>query len=409
MPPRKKEKEELPESAYTRQMAKRSLYSLGNAFKLADDYSDMDVEFIRTGFPSFDLAINKDGGGLPRGRHVEIFAKKESSGKTSLALAFAKTFQDKGMSTTLIDIEKTVTGKYLKMHGIQTRPEEDVTKIPLGIKRSEINPDSDDNMDLYLEDILDTVTNASKIEDLIIIDSVDALVTEEEAQKTADKNARVGGISMKLSQFFRKNTNTHACCLWINQTRQSPGAYSPQGGVTYVTSGGRALPFYASIRLELSVIEKLKEGENDPYGFICKVLVVKNKLGAPWRTCNLYYINGEGFSKAYDYFSLAVKMGIVFKGGAGWYTFYKKTLKDGLKKEELAHPDNVYLKMQGELKTYQAIRDNPELYKALVSKVNGEDIEIEEASPELQFDDTAGFTPEPTDPAELPEIEFPNS
>jgi recombination protein RecA len=388
MAPKKKDKNQIADSAYSKFQAKKVALGLGSALKLADDYSDINVEFVKTGFPSFDLAINKDEGGLPRARHIEIFAKKESSGKTSLALAFAKSFQDMGLSVGIIDIEKTITEKYLKMHGIQTKEEENLSKLPIDLMRSQIDPDSDEKFDLFLEDILDTVTNASKIYDLLIVDSVDALVTEEEANKSADKNARVGGISMKLSQFFRKNTNTHACVLWINQTRQSPGAYSPQGGITYVTSGGRALPFYSSVRLELTVVEKLRENaESDPYGFVTKILVVKNKVGPPLRIATLYYLNGEGFSKSYDYFTLAVKMGVIFKAGA-WFKFYKKTLKDGISKEELELPENIYLKSQGELKTYQTIRDNPELMKALIAKVSGEDTEVELA-PEGTVEDTA--------------------
>jgi recombination protein RecA len=389
----KKVVDAAPESAYTKFQTKLAKYSLGNALKLADDYSDIDVNFIPTGFPSLNLAINPDGGGMPQARHIEIFAKKESSGKTSLALAIAKDFQDKGLSVGIVDIEKTITGKYLKLHNIQTRPEEDLTKIPVTIMRSEINPDTDEKLDIYLEDILDTITNASNVYDLLIVDSVDALVAEEEAQKSADKNARVGGISMKLSQFFRKNTNTHACILWINQTRQSPGTYSP-AGVVYVTSGGRALPFYASVRLELTVVEKLRENQDsDPYGFVTKILVIKNKVGPPLRVATLYYINGEGFSKAYDYFTLAIKKGIIFKGGAGWYTFFKE--RDGLTKEQLMLPTNAIIKVQGELNMYKAIRDNPELYKLLVSKVSGEEIELEQADDDIQVDNAEDFLQEP--------------
>jgi recombination protein RecA len=393
----------VKETAYDKFKVKMAQHSLGGALKLADEYDDLEVEFVKTGYPSFNLAINKNGGGLPRRRHVEIFSKKESAGKTSIALGFAKDFQDAGLSVGVIDIEKTITGQYLKLHKLQTTPGEDLTKIPITIMRSEIDPDTDEKFDLYLENVLDTITEASKIYDLLIIDSVDALVTEEEAQKSADKNARVGGISMKLSQFFRKNTNTHACIIWINQTRQSPGAYSPQGGVTYVTSGGRALPFYASVRLELTVVEKLKEGDNDPYGFQTKVLVVKNKVGDNWRVASLNYINGEGFSKAYDYFSLAIKTGIILKNGA-WFYFIKNKPAAGLNKEDTkkwwADSDNTYYKGQGELNTYKAIKDDPELFKILLSKVSGDEIVVEEADAEVQIDDTAGYTEDNLDAAE---------
>lgn len=356
--------------------------SLSTAFKLADEYEDIDVKTISTGFPSLDKALCSYLPGLPRARHVEIFAKKESSGKTSITLAIIKEWQDQGLKVGIIDIEKTITGRYLNVHGILTKYDPERPNIhPVRIMRSTIEPDSDEKLNIYLEDVLNTVEIGSAIFDILVVDSVDALVTEEEAQKGAEDRAKVGGISMKLSQFFRKNTNTKATVLWINQTRQSPGAYNPTGGITYVTSGGRALPFYSSIRLELSVIEKLKEGDNEPYGFKVRIVIVKNKISSPWRVVDLNYINGEGFSKTYDYFLQAVKMGFIIKGGAGWYTFIKNKIgENGITKETLLVGDNVIFKRQGELNMYNEIKNIPDILAKLKAKVNGEEIELEEAT-----------------------------
>jgi hypothetical protein len=197
--------------------------------------------------------------------------------------------------------------------------------------------------------------------DLLIVDSVDALVSETDAAKDTADNTKVGGISKFLRNWFRKNTTRRAHVMWLNHANQNIGGQV----VTYSTSGGKSVPRYSSLRFELTVTDKLSEGDKDPYGFITKVQLVKNRLGANWRHTDLYYIFGEGFSKEYDWFKLAFTKGILQKFG-GWYYF----LGEGKNLDE--RKKNCVWKCQGELNSYKDLKGpNIEIFNRVKSLIKG--------------------------------------
>ena len=354
---------------------------LGSALKLADDV-DNDVKVLTTGFPGLDHAIDDKGvnSGFPIARHVEIYSKKEHSGKTTLALAIGVTWQLQGKRVIIIDIEGSVTKSYLKTLGyiVDKAEAEGRGLYAVRLLQVTVKPEEFETDMLYAEHVLDIVGKASNVFDYVVVDSVDALVSETESVKSAEENEKVGGIAKKMRGFFRKNTSRRATTLWLNHANQNIGGTM----ISYSTSGGKSVPRYSSLRLELSVMEKLKENKDaSPYGFITRVLVVKNRLGANWRYVDLYYIWGEGFSKLYDYFMQAVKLGILFKAGAYYYI-----LGEGKNVEE--RKKKCIWKCQGELNTYRALTgkdpdrtedqklSDAEAWKHVLSMIDGESVDV---------------------------------
>ena len=351
---------------------------LGDALVLAEKLVGMDVECMTTGFPELDLAISEQlvaegNGGLPRGRHSEVFSRKESSGKTSLLLKIAAVLQSLGFRVGIADIEQTITTAYMTLNGIKTKASECGDNLyPVRLLRSQFDFNDDDTPeknDLYCDDVLGIIKKAMNVFDFLIVDSVDAMASKDDALKESEDNRQVGGISKKLSAFFRENRNFRSHVAWINQTRQAVGAYSPSGSVTYVTTGGRALPFYATLRFELADIATLKDGKDDDqgYGFIMRVKIIKNKIGNKGRYVDLYYINGEGVSVPYSYFNQAVKVGAIWTSGAWHYFGSKKGDKDG-----------ATYRAQGQLNMYRKMKAEPEFYAQVKTIIDGEDVELNE-------------------------------
>jgi recombination protein RecA len=378
------EVEELPKTK--NDLFEKELEGLGlaDALQLAENLIGMDVECMTTGFPDLDAAINEQlaaqgKSGMPRARHVEVFSKKESSGKTSLLLKIAAVLQSLGFRVGIADIEQTITTAYMTLNGLKTTAAECGDNLyPVRLLRSHFsfNDDEPEKIDLYCDDVLGIVKKAMNVFDFLIIDSIDALASKDDALKEVEDNRQVGGISKKLSAFFRENKNYRACCAWCNQTRMAVGAYNPSGGTTYVTSGGKALPFYATMRWELSDIKTLKEGGDDgkPYGFICRVKIIKNKIGDKGRFVDLYYINGEGMSTTYSYFNQAIALGILSVQKGGWHYI----LGEGKNIEE--KKKNASFKGQGELATYRLLTGDSAYGQAawqyIVNLIDGEDVEV---------------------------------
>ena len=158
--------------------------------------------------------------------------------------------------------------------------------------------------------------------------------------------------------------------MWINHLGQN---LMSGGQPSYYSSGGKSVPRYSSLCFELSMIEKLREGEGkDPYGFVTRVQLTKNRLGPNWRYVDLYYIFGEGFSKDYDYFTLALKQGLIRKNG-GW--FYIPG--EGSNEEE--RKKSAPWKLQGELKSYKDLSKNPnvaEIWKNIKAEIDGIEPEV---------------------------------
>ena len=288
MPPRKKKEEKEPVGINDAFEAQLATLGLGDALKLADEY-DNDVVCVTTGFPGLDHAIDDRGinCGLPKCRHSEIYSKKEHAGKTSLALAIGVTWQLLGLRVGILDIEGSMTAAYLKQLGFITDKAEAEAKGLYAVRLVQVKVKAEDceTEMVYVEAVLDLIAKAANVFDLLIVDSVDALVSEADAAKTTSDNDLGGGISKKMRGFFRKNTTRRSHVCWLNHANKSIGGTM----VSYSTSGGKSVPRYSSLRFELEVIGKLADGDKDPYGFITRVKlgegknVDERKKSAPWK------------------------------------------------------------------------------------------------------------------------------
>lgn len=309
----------------------------GDMLELVENITDMSVSCASTGFPQLDTILHSDLRGLPLGRDIEIMSKNPECGKTSLALQILQAWQAAGKRTLFFDIERTVTPEYLQQLGILLTTDD--ANIPaLRVSRPKDL--------LSAEEILDAIGSSSHIFDLIVIDSLGAMDIKANLEKNSDEPNKIGAMALLMSNFLKKNVNKRATIIWINQMRQVVGGYNPTGNIRYSSMCGRALMFYASMRIELSVIEKLTDADKEVYGYRVKAYTEKNKLSPQYRSCELTYMMGEGFSNAYDYLNLALKLGIVEKSGS-WFN-----LPSGER-------------FQGELTCYEAIRDNKSLLNDL--------------------------------------------
>jgi recombination protein RecA len=381
-PKKKGKKEEEVELTINGQLdqklasVKASGIALDSLFQYADEYTDLDVECISTGFPSLDVALHPKLLGLPRGRDIEVSSADGNVGKSTITRQIVKTWQGFGLLTGLAEPEKTDTRAYWDQLGIVT--DRHSTKVPaMRIMRPTWDFSTEESRFYSAEQFLNAVDAASDILDLIVIDSVDALVQAADIAKDSEDNAQVGGIAKLLSEFFRKGTNKRATRIWVNQQRMAVGKFSPTGGTPMVTPGGKAIPFYSSIRMKGVRIQSLKEGDNDPYGFITEWNIFKNKIAPQDRKVKLPYIHGEGFSQAYDLFNLALKLGIIGKSGA-WFQYPEGDIK---KHPELKEAEG-FLRTQGSRNFYQEMRDNPATLNSIKRLVEGEDVDDSEAEVE---------------------------
>jgi recombination protein RecA len=348
---KKKEKEEEDiNSLLQRELAENGLAEL---VQMAEDAPDMSVKCVSTGFPQLDNILHTSLNGLPLERDVEIFSKETEVGKTSIVLNFVEAFQKQGLRTLIIDAERTLTPEYLNNMGIVTKsadnPEVAATRL--------MRPDDIASA----EATLNVVRACSNIFDLIVVDSIGALCLAGDLAKLADDDSKVAGISKLLSDHFKKTVKKRACVVWVNQTRSYIG-YNSTGQQKFVTMGGRALPFWGSIRLDLSIVERLKGSDEEFYGFKTAFYTNKNKLSPPWRTAILTYIFGEGFSRTYDYFELAKRKRIITKNGA-WLQFGD-------------------IKAQGDLNFYKRMKAEPALFDDIKHAVNEEEPELKEKTDE---------------------------
>lgn len=313
--------------------------------ELAENLEDMSVTCIPTDFPQLDVVLHNVLRGIPLGRDIEIYSRDPEVGKTSLGLEIAKSFQKKGMRTAIVDVEHTLTTEYLHQCGIVTDTTDKKTYAVRLIKPPEA---------LSAEKILNLIKDISNTFDLIVVDSIAAMDLKANLEKTSDEATQVGGVSKLMSEFFRKNVSKRASILWINQSRTVIGGYNPTGNTRYVTSGGKALGFFASIRLELSIIDKIKgTGDDDIVGYKVKVYTSKNKVSPQWKAAILTYMFGEGFSTTYDWFTLGIKNKVIEKTGA-WFVFGD-------------------VKLQGEAKFYARMKNDPALLQSIKDAITGTD------------------------------------
>ncbi|MGI6412192.1 MAG: recombinase RecA [Syntrophomonadaceae bacterium] len=305
-----------------KQFGKGSIMKLGEAL-------NMNVETISTGCISLDVALGV--GGLPRGRVIEIFGP-ESSGKTTVALHVIAEAQKEGGMAAFIDAEHALDPLYARRLGV------DVNNLLVA------QPDSGEQA---LE-IAEALVRSGAI-DVIVIDSVAALVPRAELDGEMG-DVHVGLQARLMSQALRKLTahisKSRACTIFINQIREKVGIVY---GSPETTTGGRALKFYSSIRIEVKKGEPIKQG-SELVGNKTKAKVVKNKVAPPFKTAEFDIMFGSGISKEGDILDVASEIGIITKSGS-WYSYEGERLG------------------QGRENTKEYIRNNPELYKLLEQKI----------------------------------------
>lgn len=303
-------------------------YGKGAVMKLGDEAIE-ELEVIPTGSLNLDIALGV--GGYPKGRIVEIYGP-ESSGKTTLAIHAIAECQKKGGICAIVDAEHAFDRFYAEN---------------LGVKTEELLISQPDNGEQALE-IADNLIRSGAI-DLIVIDSVAALTPRAEIEgEMAD--SQVGLQARLMSKALRKLTSTISktgcCCIFINQLREKIGVMF---GNPETTTGGNALKFYASIRLDIRRAAQLKDGET-MIGNRTRVKVVKNKVAPPFTKAEFDIMYGEGISKTGEIVDLGVDLGIIKKSGS-WFSYGETKLG------------------QGRDAVKQLLHDNPELMDELETKI----------------------------------------
>lgn len=295
----KSEALKLAISQITKQFGDGSIMKLGETPK-------MDVKLFSSGSLSLDLAL---GGGYPKGRIIEIYGP-ESSGKTTLALHAIAEIQKQGGQAAFIDAEHALDPAYAKRIGVDT--ENLLIAQP-------------DNGEQALE-ICETLVRSNAV-DLIIVDSVAALVPQAEIDGDMG-DSQMGLQARLMSQAMRKLTGiiskSRATVIFINQIRMKIGVMF---GNPETTTGGNALKFYASVRLDIRRIGQIKNGDTIA-GNRTKVKIVKNKIAAPFRTAEFDVMYNEGISKTGDILDLAINYGVLEKAGA-FIKYHGETLGQG--------------------------------------------------------------------------------
>ena len=309
-------------SQIDRQFGKGSVMRLG-------DHVQTKIQVIPTGATSLDVALGV--GGLPRGRVIEVYGP-ESSGKTTVALHAVANAQKNGGIAAFIDAEHALDPEYAKKLGVDT----DALIVS--------QPDTGEQA---LE-IADMLIRSGAL-DIIVVDSVAALVPKAEIEGEMG-DSHVGLQARLMSQALRKITGALSAsgttAIFINQLREKIGVFF---GSPETTTGGKALKFYASVRLDVRRIETLKEG-SEPVGNRTRVKVVKNKMAPPFKQAEFDIMYGQGISREGCIIDMGVDCGIVRKSGA-WYTY------DG---DQLG---------QGKEKARHFLRDNPEIADEIEGKI----------------------------------------
>ena len=303
--------------------------------KLGDDKIE-NVSVIKTGSLGLDLALGV--GGYPRGRIIEIYGP-ESSGKTTLAIHAIAQAQKQGGIAAIIDAEHAFDRFYAEKLGV------DVDNLLIA------QPDSGEQALQIADQLI-----ASAAIDIIVIDSVAALTPKAEIEGDMGDN-KVGLQARLMSQALRKLTatinKTNTCCIFINQLREKIGVMF---GNPETTTGGNALKFYASVRLDIRKVSSLKDGEN-VIGNSARVKVVKNKVAPPFRKAEFDIMFGEGISRTGELVDLGVANGIITKSGS-WFSYGDTKLAQGRDAVKTLLRDNVELADEIEQKILDKVHEN---------------------------------------------------
>ena len=304
-------------------------YGKGSVMKLGDNSANMNVDTVPTGSLSLDIALGL--GGLPKGRIVEVYGP-ESSGKTTVALHCVAEVQKRGGIAGFIDAEHALDPVYARNIGV------DIDNLYIS------QPDCGEQA---LE-ITETMVRSGAV-DIVVVDSVAALVPKAEIDGDMG-DSHVGLQARLMSQALRKLTavisKSNCIVIFINQLREKVGVMF---GNPETTTGGRALKFYSSVRLDVRRTESLKQG-GEIVGNHVRVKVVKNKIAPPFREAEFDIMFGQGISREGDVLDLAVNAGIVNKSGA-WYAYEGDKIGQG----------------RENAKTY--IHENPAFFDMLEAKV----------------------------------------
>ncbi len=294
----------------------QSRFGEGSIMKLGEAKS-MDVDFISTGSISLDIAL---GGGIPKGRIIEVYGP-ESSGKTTLTLHVVAEAQKRGEAAAFVDAEHALDPEYAKRIGVNTK---------------ELIVSQPDSGEQALE-IVEALVRSNAV-DVIVIDSVAALTPRAEIEGEMG-DSHMGLQARLMSQALRKLTGivskSNCTVIFINQIRMKIGVMF---GNPETTTGGNALKFYSSVRIEVRKAAQIKQGENI-IGNRVKAKVVKNKVAAPFKTAEFDIMYNEGISYTGDLLNVAVEHGVAKKGGA-WFNYKEMKLGQGMEASKKFLKDN---------------------------------------------------------------------
>ena len=336
-------------------------FGKGSVMRLGDN-SAMNVEAIPTGSISLDAALGI--GGVPRGRIIEIFGP-ESSGKTTVALHIVAEAQKLGGEAAFIDAEHALDPEYARALGV------DIDNLLVS------QPD-------YGEQALQ-ITEALVLSgalDVIVIDSVAALTPKTEIDGNMG-DAYVGVLARQMSQAMRKLagpvSRSNTVAIFINQLRDKIGVIY---GSSETTTGGRALKFYSSVRLDVRKVEVIKNG-TEPVGSHVRVKVAKNKVAPPFREAEFDLMFGEGISRESELVDLGMRIGLVIKSGS-WFNLGEMKIGQGKENAKLffkTHPEEA-AKLEADIRAYIKEHGLPRLVKAGGKSAFGSKASKDEPEPE---------------------------